>query len=93
MNEWSKSYTYHQLEKYLIYLLTPEQKIIKGVLVITKQFKNIININNSFLRARAYYVKLTYLQKRKSYCHIATTGKHKSYEVNLVFTKPELIFL
>ena len=61
MNEWSKSYTYHQLEKHLIYLITPEQDIIIGILVIIKQFKNIINPNKSFLRARAYYVKLAYL--------------------------------
>ena len=41
------------------------KKIIKKIPVIIKQFKNIINTNNSFLRARAYYVKETYLQKKK----------------------------
>ena len=85
MNESSKGYTYHQLENHLIYLITPEQKIIKGILVIIKQFKNIINPNNNFLQARAYYVKLAYLQKRKvSHCHIAATGKNKSYQMNLL---------
>ena len=92
--ERSKSYTYHQLEKHLIHLLTPEQKIIKDIPVIIKQFKNIINTNNSFLRARTYYVKQTYLQKRNvSHCHIATTSKHKSYGMNLVVTKHKLTFL
>ena len=43
-----------------------------------KQFKNIINTNNSFLRVRAYYIKETYLQKQKvSHCHTATTTKQK----------------
>ena len=37
------------------YLLTPEQKIIKNIPVIKKRFKNVINTNNSFLRARADY--------------------------------------
>ena len=50
------------------------KKIIKKIPVIIKQFKNIINTNNSFLRARAYYVKETYLQKKKKdkslpYCY------------------------
>ena len=70
------------------------KKIIKKIPVIIKQFKNIINTNNSFLRARAYYVKETYLQKQKvSHCHIATTTKHKSYGMNLVVTKHKLTFL
>ena len=57
-------------------MLTPEKKIIKNIPVIIKQFKNIINANNSFLRGRAYYVKETYLQKQKvSHCHITTTTK------------------
>ena len=43
-------------KKNIIYLLTPEQKIIKTIPVI-KQFKIIININNSFLQARTDYVK------------------------------------
>ena len=41
------------------------KKIIKKIPVIIKQFKNIINTNNRFLRARAYYVKETYLPKKK----------------------------
>ena len=49
------------------------KKIIKKIPVIIKQFKNIINTNNSFLRARAYYVKETYLPKKKDkslpYCN------------------------
>ena len=43
-------------KKNIIYLLTSEQKIIKTIPVI-KQFKIIININNSFLQARTDYVK------------------------------------
>ena len=54
------------------YLLIPEQKIIKNISVIKKRFKNVINTNNSFFRARADYCmskinmvvtehKLTYL--------------------------------
>ena len=75
-------------------MLTREKEIIKKIPVIIKQFKNIINTNNSFLRARAYYVKETYLQKQKvSHCHIATTTKHKSYGMNLVVTKHKLTFL
>ena len=53
------------VRKDLTYVLTPEKKIIKKIPVIIKQFKNIINTNNSFLRARAYYVKETYLPKKK----------------------------
>ena len=37
------------------YLFTPEQKIIKNIPIIKKRFKNVINTNNSFLRARADY--------------------------------------
>ena len=74
-------------------MLTPEKEIIKKIPVIIKQIKN-INISNSFLRARAYYVNETYLQKQKvSHCHIATTTKHKSYGMNLVDTKHKLTFL
>ena len=92
--EWSKGYTYHQWEKHLIYVLTPEQKIIKNIPVIIKRFKNNINTNNSFLRTRADYVKETYLQEQKvSHCHIATTIKHKSYGMNLVVTEHKLTFL
>ena len=74
-------------------MLTPEKEIIKKIPVIIKQIKN-INISNSFLRARAYYVNETYLQKQKvSHCHIATTTKHNSYGMNLVDTKHKLTFL
>ena len=53
-----------------------------------------MNANNSFLRAREYYAKKTYLQKQKvSHCHIATTTKHKSYRMNLVVTEHKLTFL
>ena len=66
----------------------------KNIPVIIKQCKNIINKNNSFLQARAYYVKETYLQKQKvSHCHNATTTKHKSYGMNLVVTEHNLTFL
>ena len=93
--EWSKGYTYHQWEKHLIYVLTPEQKIIKNIPVIIKRFKNNINTNNSFLRTRADYVKETYLQEQKvSHCHIATTTKqnHTGWiwlllNINLYFCK------
>ena len=52
-------------EKNILYMcLLQKKKIIKNIPVIIKQFKNIIN-RNSFLRARAYYVKETYLQKQK----------------------------
>ena len=75
-------------------MLTPENEIIKKIPVIIKQFKNIINTNNSFLRARANYVKETYLQEQKaSHCHNATTIKHKSYGMNLVAIKHKLTFL
>ena len=58
----------------VIYVLTPEQKIIKNISVIIKQFKNIMNPNNSFLRARTDHVRETYPQKVKvSHCHIAIT--------------------
>ena len=74
--------------------LSQKKEIIKKVPVIIKQIKNIINTNKSFLRAREFYVKETYLQKQKvSHCHIATTAKHKSYEMNLVVTKHKLTFL
>ena len=73
-------------------MLTPEKEI-KKIPKIIKQIKNIINTNNSFLRARKYYVKETYLQKQKvSHCHIATTTKQKSYGMNLVDTKHKLTF-
>ena len=64
-------------EKNILYMCLLQKKIIiKNIPVIIKQFKNIINANNSFLRARAYYVKETHLQKQKvSHCHIATTTK------------------
>ena len=75
-------------------MLTPEKEILKKIPVIMKQFKKIINTNNSFLRARAYYVKKTYLQKQKvSHCHIATATKDKSYRMNLVITKHKVTFL
>ena len=48
-------------------------KTIKNILVTIKQFKNIINADNNFLRARANYIKgRLYLQKTKgksSYCN------------------------
>ena len=48
-------------------------KTIKNILVTIKQFKNIINADNNFLRARADYIKgRLYLQKTKvksSYCN------------------------
>ena len=69
-------------------MLTPAKEIIKKIPVIIQQFKNIIDTNNSFLQAKTYYVKETYLQKQKViHCHIATTTKHKSYGINLVVTK------
>ena len=75
-------------------MLTPEKEIIKKIPVIIKQIKNIINTNNSFLRAREYCVKETFLQKQKvSHCNIATTTKHKLCGMNLVVTKHKLIFL
>ena len=75
-------------------MLTPEKEIIKKIPVIIKDIKNIINTNNSFLRAREYYDSKTYLQKQKvSHCHIATTTKHKSCGMNLVDTKHKLTFL
>ena len=53
-----------------------------------------MNTSDSFLRARECYAKETYLQKQNvSHCHIATTTKHKSYEMNLVVTKHKLTFL
>ena len=68
-------------------MFTPEKELIKKIPVIIKDIKNIINKNNSFLRAREYYDNETYLQKQKvSHCHIATTTKHKSYEMNLLVT-------
>ena len=73
-------------------MLTPGKEI-KKIPVIIKQFKNINNAKNSFLRATAYYVKETYLQKQKvSHCYIATTTKHKSYRMNLLVTKHNLTF-
>ena len=58
----------------VIYVLNPEQKIIKNISVIIKKFKNIINPNNSFLRARTDHVRETYLQKvNVSHRHIAIT--------------------
>ena len=90
-----KGQTYHQCEIHLIYVLSPEQKIIKNIPVIIKQFKDIINTNNSFLRAKADYVKETYLQKQKvrSHSRIATTTKQKLYGMNLVATEHKLKFL
>ena len=48
-------------------------KTIKNILVTIKQFQNIINADNNFLRARADYIKgRLYLQKTKgksSYCN------------------------
>ena len=83
-----------QWEKHLIYVFPPEWKIIKNIPVIIKRFKNIINANNNSFRARADYVKETYLQKQKvSHCHITTTTKHKSYGMNLVVTEHKLMFL
>ena len=80
-------------EKNILHMCLPQKKKIKKMPVIIKQMKN-INTNNSFLRAREYYVKETYLQKQKlSHCHIATTTKHKSYGMNLVVTKHKLTFL
>ena len=80
-------------EKNILHMSLPQKKKIKKMPVIIKQMKN-INTNNSFLRAREYYVKETYLQKQKlSHCHIATTTKHKSYGMNLVVTKHKLTFL
>ena len=59
-----------------------------------KQFKNIINTNNGFLRERIDYVKETCLQKQKAnHCHIGTTTKHKSYGTNLVVTEHKLTIL
>ena len=58
--KWNKGQSYHQWEKHVIYVLTPEQKITKNIPVIIKQLENIINTNNSFLRARADYAKETY---------------------------------
>ena len=79
--------------KNILHMSLPQKKKIKNMPVIIKQMKN-INTNNSFLRAREYYVKETYLQKQKlSHCHIATTTKHKSYGMNLVVTKHKLTFL
>ena len=49
--------------------------------------------NNSFLRARAYYVMETSAKSKVSYCHIATTTKHKSYGMNLVVNEDKLAFL
>ena len=74
------------------YICPYSRKKIKRIPVIIKQFKNIIKTNNSFLRARAYYVKETYLKKKKriSHCHIATTIKHKSYGMNLVVSEHRL---
>ena len=69
-------------------MLTPEKEIVKKIPVIIKQIKNIISTNNSFLRAREYYVMETCLQK---HFHIAATTKHKSYGMNLVVTKHKLI--
>ena len=75
-------------------MFTSEKEIIKKIPVIVKQIKNIININNSFLCARAYYVNETFLQKQKvSHCHTAATTKYKSYGMNLVDTKHKLTFL
>ena len=60
-------------------MLTPEKEIIKKIPVIIKQIKNIINTNNSFHRAREYYVKETYLQKQKvSHFHIASDQSDQS---------------
>ena len=50
-------------EKRILYVLPLEQKITKNIPVKIKQFKNINNINNSFLQARVYQAKGTYLQK------------------------------
>ena len=50
-------------EKRILYVLPLEQKITKNIPVKIKQFKNINNINNSFLQARVYHAKGTYLQK------------------------------
>ena len=74
-------------------MLIPEKEIIKKIPVIIKQIENIINTKNSFVRAREFYVKETYLQKQKvSHCHITTTTKQKSYGMNLVVTKHKLTF-
>ena len=82
--------------KYISYMcLVQNKKIIKNIPVIIKQFKDIINTNNSFLRAKTDYVKETYLQNQKvrSHSHIATTTKQKLYGMNLVATEHKLKFL
>ena len=75
-------------------MVTPEQKTIKNIPIIIKQSKNNINTNNSFLQARANYIKESYLQEQKvSSCHTAATTKYKSYRMNLVVTEHKLTFL
>ena len=52
---------------------------MKEIPVIIKQIKNVINTKHSFLRAREYYVKETYLQKQKvSHFHIASDQSDQS---------------
>ena len=54
-----------------------------------------MNTNVSFLRAREFYAKETYLQKQNVSQQLlnTTTTKHKSDGMNLVVTKHKLTFL